>query len=61
MVYVFGILLHAKMVILIVNKNKNVSLGFVKMLHLILILIHYVDNLRMIALSIKQIMGVFND
>lgn len=59
--YVFGILLLVKMVIVIVNKNKNVNLGNVKMLNQNIIVILYVDNLKVSVQLITLIMVVFRD
>lgn len=49
------------MAILIVNKNKNVDLGNVKMLNQLIILISYVDNLRVNVQLMRLIMVVFRD
>lgn len=56
--YAFGTLLLVKMVIQIVNPKQNVNNGHVKMLHLLIIMIHYVDNLKMNVQLIVLTMGV---
>lgn len=59
--HVFGTLFLVKTVILIVKQNKNANLGYVKMLNLVIIMIYYVDNLKVIVQSIRLIMVVFRD
>lgn len=59
--YVFGSLFLVRMVIQLVNQKQNVNLGYVKMLNLLLIVIFYVDNLKMNVQSIILIMVVLRD
>jgi len=49
------------MVIQIVNLKLNANLGLVKMLNLLIIVIFYVDNLKVNVQSIIQIMVVLRD